>query len=171
MAKFKDFDFAALKEKSDKVADRLRVAGIRFSQRITKETGRRPVYVIAVHPADLGRAGELMLAAVRRDKEGFVRKLSFVRQPYADKDMLIARAPNEAGYYVSGIYDGKPYDETKFRLVPGGWDHEHCYICSAKVLAGAEWWVTHPVNFEDEMGLCLECHDRLFVRGLPGRKA
>ena len=54
--------------------------------------------------------------------------------------MLETREPNEAGYYASFPYRGGPYDETRFRMVRGGWDHEHCALC----------WVTISVNPEDQ---------------------
>ncbi|MBA2227503.1 hypothetical protein [Thermogemmata fonticola] len=76
--------------------------------------------------------------------------------------MLLALESNEAGYYVSGIYHGEPFAPTRYRLVRGGWDHEHCYLCWAKVFPGEEWWVAHPANCEDEIGLCLDCYARLF---------
>jgi hypothetical protein len=76
--------------------------------------------------------------------------------------MLLALEPNEVGFYISGAYHGEPFDPARFRIVRGGWDHEHCYLCSAKVLPGEEWWATHPPKFEDEIGLCLGCHARIF---------
>ena len=75
--------------------------------------------------------------------------------------MLLTVEPNEAGNRVSEIYHGETFDGTKFRLVRGGWDHEHCYLCWAKVLPRNEWWVTHPPNFVDEIGLCLDCYVRV----------
>jgi hypothetical protein len=98
----------------------------------------------------------------RQRSEAFVRTLPFVRRRYSDKDMLETLEPNSDGYYASSVYHGERFDPAKFRVVPGGWDHEHCYLCWAKVLAGEEWWATHPPNFEDEIGLCLDCHARLF---------
>jgi hypothetical protein len=101
------------------------------------------------------------LAALRRRKEEMACAMAFVRQPYAAEDMLIARAPNEAGYHASHPYRGGPFDEARFRLVRGGWDHDHCFICFATVKPGDEWWAAAP---PDEVGLCLACHDRLFGR-------
>jgi hypothetical protein len=161
--KFKEFDVAGKKERSDRLADMLRAAGIRFEQRTMTKAGRGPVYVIRVHPEDLGRAGEVHAEATRREDEAFVRTLQFVRRTYGGQDMLIALEPNEAGYYASRVYHGEPFDPTRSRVVRGGWDHEHCYLCWAKVLPGEEWWATHPANFENEIGLCLDCYARLFA--------
>jgi hypothetical protein len=158
---YKEFDVAG-KEHSDRLADLLRAAGIRFEQRATTEPGRRPVSVINVHPEDLGRADEIHAEARRQESEAFVRTLRFVRRPYSDQDMLLALEPNDAGYYASRVYHGEPFDPAQYRVVRGGWDHEHCYLCWAKVLPGEEWWATQPANFEDEIGLCLDCYSRLF---------
>lgn len=162
MLKYKEFDVVSVKEKSDAVAEMLSKAGIRFTQRISKPRTIRPVFVIAVHPDDVTQADQVQMAARQREFEDFARSLSFVRRPFSDKDMLVAREPNDAGYYISGIYHGEVFDETKFRVVKGGWDHAHCYICCAKVLPGDEWWATLPPNYEDEIGLCMACHARLF---------
>jgi hypothetical protein len=158
---FVEFDVAA-KLYSDQLADLLRAAGIRLVQRAETEPGTRPVSVIDVHPDDLVRAGEVSAEATRREKEAFVRTLRFVRRPYSDKDMLLALEPNDAGFYSSHAYHGEVFDPTQYRVVRGGWDHEHCFLCWAKVLPGGEWWAAHPDNFEDEIGLCLDCYSRLF---------
>jgi hypothetical protein len=75
--------------------------------------------------------------------------------------MLIALDANEEGWIGSFVYNGGPFDSEKFELVRGGWDHEHCYICYAKVLPDDEWWVTTPPSFDEAIGLCLDCHARL----------
>jgi hypothetical protein len=54
--------------------------------------------------------------------------------------MLFAREPNEAGYYASEVYLGQMFDEDKYRVIPRGWEHEHCFLCWAKVLPGDKWW-------------------------------
>jgi len=158
--KYKEFDVAA-KKHSDRLAETLRAAEIRFEQRVAMRR-RRSVYVICVHPDDFYQAAEVRAQSEQREREAFVRTLRFVRLPYSDRDMLLALEPNEAGYYASGIYHGEPFDSARYRVVRGGWDHEHCYICGAKVLPGDEWWAAHPPNFEDEIGLCLECHAKVF---------
>src|SRR2546430_14818287 len=95
----------------------------------------------------------------RRELEETARRLRYTRQPYTAEDMLIAREPNEAGLFASHAYYGGPFDESRFRLIPAGWDHDHCWVCFAKGEPGDEWWAAEP---PDEGGLCLECHARLF---------
>src|SRR5438045_3582963 len=128
---YQEYDVVAGKEHSDRLADSLRAAGIRFEQRTVTEPGRRLVYVINVHPDDLGRADEVHEEAMRREKEAFVRTLRFNRRPYCDQDMLESLEPNDAGYYGSFVYHGEPFDQARYRVVRGGWDHEHCYLCWA----------------------------------------
>src|SRR3954471_14407369 len=97
--------------------------------------------------------------ARQRELEDIVRRLRHTRQPYVAEDMLITREPNEDGLFASHAYHGGPFDESRFRLIPEGWDHDHCWVCNAKVEPGDEWWAAEPPN---EAGLCLECHARLF---------
>ena len=60
---FEDFHIVAFKETSDRIADLLRRAGVRIRQRVIMEIGR-PEYVIAVHPEDLDRAGQVFSSDV-----------------------------------------------------------------------------------------------------------
>ncbi len=158
---YHEFDVAG-KESSDRLAGLLRAAGIRFEQRALTETRRRPVYSISVHPEDVAQADELRAEDTRREKDAFVRTLHLVRRPYGVRNMLVALKPNEDGLYASCVYDGAPFDPTRYRVVGGGWDHEHCLLCWANVQPGDEWWATNPASMEDEFGLCLDCYSRLF---------
>jgi hypothetical protein len=161
MMDYQEFDVAG-NEPSDSLAALLTAARVRFEQRPMTKPGRRSVSVITVHPDDLGKAENVRAEAVRRKNEAFVRTLSFVRRPYSSEDMLLSRVPNDAGYYASHPYHGEPFDDRQYHLVRGGWDHEHCYLCWAKVLPGEDWWATQPANYDKEIGLCLECYARLF---------
>jgi hypothetical protein len=102
------------------------------------------------------------LAAMRREREQIARRMRYGWQPYAAEDMLIAREPNEGGFFASRPYHGEPFDEQRFRLVRAGWDHDHCFVCAAKIEPGDAWWAAEPPN---EVGLCLECHARLLGGG------
>ena len=46
---------------------------------------------------------------------------------------------------------------TDGRIVPGGWDHEHCELCWTHIGAGgdAEGWVT-----DEDRWACVNCHSR-----------
>jgi hypothetical protein len=99
------------------------------------------------------------LDEMRREREERARQHRYVRQRFTDQDMLEALEANEAGFYASFPYYGEQYDETRFRFVRGGWDHEHCCVCPVKVLPGDDWWGAEPPH---EIGLCLDCYARLF---------
>lgn len=102
-------------------------------------------------------AAELEEMRLRRVE--IARGLKYHRQHYTAEDMLIAREPNEAGFFASHPHDGGLFDAKRFRLVKGGWDHDHCFICKATVEPGDTWWAAEP---PDEVGLCLACHGELF---------
>src|SRR5215813_4317985 len=112
--KYTEFDVAG-KEYSDRLAELLRVAGIRFTQRPADDPARKAVYVIRVHPADLDRANEVHAEDSRRQRETLIRTLPFVRRRYSDKDMLETLEPNSAGYYASSVYHGEPFDPGRYR--------------------------------------------------------
>jgi hypothetical protein len=95
----------------------------------------------------------------RQEREKRARQKQYTRQPYSTEDILIARESNEAGLFASQPYHGETFDESRFRVVRGGWDHDHCYVCFATILPGDEWWV---VDSGDEVGLCQKCYSRLF---------
>jgi hypothetical protein len=99
------------------------------------------------------------LEQMRLRRAEIARGLKYHHQPYTAEDMLIAREPNEAGFFASHPHDGRTFDTSRFRLVKGGWDHDHCFICSATVKPGDVWWAAEP---PDEVGLCLACHGELF---------
>ena len=159
--RYRDFHLGS-KAHSDRLADLLRAVGIRFKQRPLNDPARPSVYSLRVHPDDLDRANAIQAEAVRQSKEVFVRMLHFVRRTYCSQDTLVSREPNEDGYYVSAAYHGEAFDPARYRVVRDRWDHEHCHLCWAKVLPGDDWWATHPANFEDEIGLCVDYHLRLF---------
>jgi hypothetical protein len=103
------------------------------------------------------KAAELELTRLRSVE--IARGIKYLRQPYTAEDMLITREPNEAGFFASHTHDGGPFDETRWRLVKAGWDHDHCFICTATIQPGDAWWAAEP---PDEVGLCLGCHHDLF---------
>ncbi len=87
-----------------------------------------------------------------------LRRLHFILQTYSAEDMLIAREPDDAGFFASHLYYGGPFDESRYRLIRAGWDHDHCFLCMVTILPGDQWWAAEPPN---EVGLCLECYQQL----------
>jgi predicted nucleic acid-binding Zn ribbon protein len=93
-----------------------------------------------------------------REKEDLARRIRYAQITFAPKPSLITREPNAAGWYQEGRYDGGPYDSTKYRMVKGGWDHEHCFLCGKRIEKGDRWWAALP---PDTVGLCEECHQKV----------
>jgi hypothetical protein len=51
-------------------------------------------------------------------------------------------------------------DPERFEVLEGGWDHEHCDVCCAKVMDGDWYW---PNEDEDagKVDLCEACYRRV----------
>ena len=57
----------------------------------------------------------------------------------------------------SSLHSRPPEDPAVgFRVVAGGWDHEHCSICTASTRADGEW-----VSGDHGHWLCVRCHGAL----------
>lgn len=119
-------------------------------------------------PDNLGelqaKARQLVLAEDLRD-------IPFVRGLFAASDSISSVRPAKSGpFVVSEPYLGEPYDPARERVVKGGWDHEDCWICHARVAPEDEWW-TDPGR--PELGICLACHAEFIASRLawqnPGR--
>jgi hypothetical protein len=108
----------------------------------------------------MGRDDAEELVEMRREREAHVQDMRFVRQRYEATDMLVSLRRNEAGFIISQPYQGEPFDPKRARVVKGGWDHDHCYICEARVVPGDEWWAAAP---PDQVGLCLDCYAQLSI--------
>jgi hypothetical protein len=44
------------------------------------------------------------------------------------------------GVHAEHRYDGGPYDSSRIRLKPNGWDHEHCFLSVVRIEDGDSWW-------------------------------
>ncbi len=52
-------------------------------------------------------------------------------------------------------YRGQPFDPAAWEVVEGGWDHEHCDVCYARVADGMAYWAnTGP----EHVDLCPACY-------------
>ena len=59
----------------------------------------------------------------------------------------------------AALYTGQAFDPAKYRLVEGGWDHDHCYVCWQAIRAGDAYWANeHPGICPD---LCEYCYQEL----------
>jgi hypothetical protein len=68
----------------------------------------------------------------------------------------------EGQWYEEVPYHGQPFDPTKYRLIDGGWNHEHCYICWATITAGDRYWPNIDIEAGGEIDLCEAC-DQLYL--------
>jgi hypothetical protein len=51
-------------------------------------------------------------------------------------------------------YRGQPYDPAVCQFIEGGWDHEHCDVCNARVTDGDAYWTNDGPEHVD---LCPAC--------------
>jgi hypothetical protein len=66
--------------------------------------------------------------------------------------------PTPGGHLVKWPYGGESYDPKVFRLEPGGWNHEHCWVCNATLCVDETCWITARGSF---FVLCKGCQRRL----------
>jgi hypothetical protein len=113
-----------------------------------------------IYPEECGLESDPEGEAVRlAEREASARKRRYVRLRHAAMDTLVLRQPIDGKRVFCQPYRGQPFDPTLYRVVAGGWDHDHCCVCAATILPGDEWWTSLP---PDDVGLCLACHARLF---------
>ena len=67
--------------------------------------------------------------------------------------------PVEGGHRVLILYEGGPYNASRFKLLTEAWDHEHCTRCGATIPPMTLCWVTEegPYVVLDE-----SCHREAF---------
>ncbi len=63
----------------------------------------------------------------------------FVQRTFASHSALMAKELMN-NHRVLSDYHGEPYDTSKFDLVEGGWDHEHCSVCFFTIKDGHTYW-------------------------------
>ena len=73
----------------------------------------------------------------------------------------------EAEARAASVVSDEPFDPGEFELREGGWDHEHCDVCWAKVVDGMAYWP----NVDPDAGqvdLCEACYPRVIaLLGVP----
>ena len=70
--------------------------------------------------------------------------------------------PEPGGYRVLIPYEGGPYDDDRFSIEKGAWDHEHCRVCHANIPPMTLCWVTESGKY---IILCEDCHTKLVGSG------
>ena len=52
-------------------------------------------------------------------------------------------------------YRGQSFDPSQWELIEGGWDHEHCDVCTTRISDGASYWANDGPEHVD---LCATCY-------------
>jgi hypothetical protein len=89
-----------------------------------------------------------------RREFGEIRDREFEQRSFSPRPALVAKEPVE-GHRMSKDYHGEPYDVSKFDLVEGMWDHEHCSVCWFTINAGHTYWE----NVKRKNLLCDACYE------------
>ena len=55
--------------------------------------------------------------------------------------------PVEGGHRVLILYEGGPFNASRFTLQKGAWDHEHCKRCGDSIDPMTLCWVTETGDF------------------------
>ena len=66
--------------------------------------------------------------------------------------------PVSGGHNVLFPYEGGDYDQERFTLEQGGWNHEHCKACARLIPPMTECWVTQSGRY---FVLCQLCHSEV----------
>ena len=66
--------------------------------------------------------------------------------------------PVKGGFMLKCPYQGQSFDPDHIQIEDGGWDHEHCDVCSATINVGVGCWITRRGRF---IVLCEKCHRRV----------
>jgi len=86
---------------------------------------------------------------VAPDEWAAFRQCRFEPRTFAPYPCLAA---TDGGAWVP--YRGQPFDPAAWGLVDGGWDHEHCDVCSARITDGMGYWANAGPEHVDLCGVC-----------------
>jgi hypothetical protein len=103
------------------------------------------------------------------------RRCTFARRVFAPYPSLWLKVPIDGSvlppnpdeiesdeWHISKPYRGEAYDSEEYELRDGGWDHEHCDVCWAKVTDGMAYWPN--VNPDaGQFDLCEACYPRVMA--------
>jgi hypothetical protein len=81
---------------------------------------------------------------------------AFTQRTFSLRPSLVAKEPVN-GLRLWKDYDGEDYDPSKFTLVEGMWDHEHCFVCWFTIKEGFTYWE----NTKRVKLLCDACYEAL----------
>lgn len=83
--------------------------------------------------------------SISRDNDYYRKQFAEITDPLFVQCTFFSRAALVAkeivnGYRMSTGYHGQQYDESKFDLVEGIWDHDHCGVCWFRITNGFTYW-------------------------------
>src|SRR5262249_49416571 len=106
-------------------------------------------------PAELTDEQVAVLKRCRFEQRQFV--------PYASLKSL--EPVDEEGQWDQELpYHGQPFDSEKSRLAEGAWDHEHCWVCWAKIVEGDSYWPNTALDEGGQVDLCKTCYRQFLSR-------
>src|SRR5688572_5039778 len=83
------------------------------------------------------------------------RRCRFVQKTFRPYPCLVMiERPGEGDNGLWKPYRGEPYDPAVYELIEGGWDHEHCDVCSALISDGDVYWTNDGPDHVDLCGAC-----------------
>ncbi len=91
-----------------------------------------------------------------------IKGFQFVHKVFSNGPSLRAIEPDSEGWVVSQAYTGQPYDPDQYRVEPGGWDHEHCFLCWATIEDGDSYWANSIPGVAPD--LCERCYAHYRLR-------
>src|SRR5688572_14969313 len=89
--------------------------------------------------------------ALRDEKFATIEERDFVRKEFLPIPALVSRLNRRH----RRRYNGQPFDEAEWELVPETWDHEHCEVCFEHIMPGMTYWESGRDTL-----LCDRCYDR-----------
>lgn len=81
-----------------------------------------------------------------------IKDRNFVQRTFASHPAIVAKDGRQWTEY-----HGEPYDSSKFDVVEGMWDHEHCSVCFFTVKDGYTYWE----NGQQIKILCDACYEAM----------
>jgi len=83
--------------------------------------------------------------SISRDDEYHGKSFSEIKDKAFEQRIFSTHAALVSRDLVNGHrmwkeYDGGPFDESKFELAAGMWDHEHCSVCFFAIKDGFTYW-------------------------------
>lgn len=79
-------------------------------------------------------------------------------EEYSERTGTSRWYPVEGGHRVIFPYLDEEYDSSRFKIMKGAWNHEHCDGCGDTIEASEKCWVTES---EPYALLCEKCYEKL----------